>query len=248
MKTKVVIAISMWKRLRLTRRVFRYYNLLQNELMPEFDLKLIAIGSEGKKSRLIAEANGFDYIEYENKPLNLKFNALIRQSKRYEPDMLFLIGSDDIISADYFRNIKPQSNAVVGLGDFYFLDFHTKKLGYWPGYKRGWKTNPNGPGRCFSREVLEKCNWEPWSKDKKLSRGLDGDCNKVLASLGIRMEALKMEELGCFAMGIKTGNNIWLWKNTEFEKVLNDKERDDIFKQYGISNIFDKEKQVKHNE
>jgi len=238
---KAVIAIPMWKRPALTDYVFRYYSLLQNELMPEINLQLVAVGSEKKKSRLIAERNGFAYIEYKNRPLNLKMNALIQRSRKYDPDVLFLIGSDDIISADYFRKIKPQSDVFVGLHDFYYLDFSTRKLGYWSGYPKNRKRRdePTGPGRCFSREILEKCNWQLWSQSKKLMANLDGDCQRKLHSLGIGMKALTMEEIGCFAVGVKTKTNIWRnWNEIEFEKIFSSRARRNIFRQYGISNIF----------
>lgn len=236
---KTVITCAMWKRPALTNYVFQYYSRLQNTLMPEIDLRLIAVGSEGDKSRLIAERNGFSYIEYDNAPRNRKLNAVIREAKKHDPDILIPIGSDDIISADYFRNIEPQSDTLVGLRDLYFLEFNTKKLGYWSGYKGGREGESVGPGRCFSRGILERCDWQPWSQDEELMSGIDASCRRKMFSLGIKMEAFKMEELGCFAVDIKKENNLWSWNAFEYERIIEGEDLRNIFEPHGISDIFD---------
>jgi len=236
---KYVIMSPMWKRPRLTNYVFRYYNRLQSVLAPEIDLKLIAVGSEGDSSRLIAEGNGFEYIEYPNMPRNRKVNAASRRARRYEPDALFTIGSDDIISADYFKNIKPEPDKVIGFLDLYFLNFHTKKLGYWPGYKEDWrKGEPAGMGRCYSKAVLDKCNWEPWPQEKELMKSLDLNARRKLLSLGIKMRAFKMEEFGCIAMDVKMEQNLWPWTPANYERIIEGEKLEAIFKPLGISDIF----------
>ena len=236
---KYMIMTPMWKRPTLTNYVFRYYNRLQSVLAPEIDLRLIAVGSEGDRSRCIAERNGWEYIEHKNMPRNRKLNAGVLRSKRYKPDALFTIGSDDIISADYFRNIRPLPDTITGLLDCYFLNFHTRKLGYWPGYKGRWRHGDSlGVGRCYSREVLDRCKWQPWSQDKVLMKGLDFDARRKLTSLGVKMKAFKMEELECFAMDVKMEDNLWPWSTKSYEKIIKGKELEAIFKPIGISDIF----------
>jgi len=240
---KAVIMCPMWKRPRLTNYIFNYYNQMKSIILSFMELILIAVGSEKEVSRKIAESNGFDYLECPNMPLNRKFNAGIEYAKKYNPDVLFLLNSDDIITADYFINIKPQSDAVVGFRDLYFLDFHTKRLGYWSGYKekeQEWrKGEPLGAGRCFSKETLERCDWKPWPQEKELMKCLDINCRRKMHSSGIKMKSFKMEELGCFAMDVKMENNLWPWSTYKYEKIIEGKELEAIFRLHGISDIFE---------
>lgn len=237
---KYVIMTPIWKRPMLTDYVFRYYSRLQSALAPEIDLRLIAVGSEGDRSRRIAERNGYEYIEYENMPRNRKLNAASRWSKRYEPDALITIGSDDIVNANYFRNIRPLPDTAIGLLDLYFLNFHTRKLGYWPGHKEDWRQGePIGMGRCYSREVLDRCEWQPWSQDKALMKSLDINARRKLTSLGVKMKGFKMEELECFAMDVKMEHNLWPWSTYEYEKIIENEDLCPIFESVGVSDIFD---------
>lgn len=234
---KIIIMCPMWKRPILTNYIFNYYNKMKSALLPSIDLILIAVGSEGKTSREIAERNGFDYLEYPNMPLNRKFNAGVKYAKYHDPDVLFLLNSDDIISADYFRAIKPEAETVVGLLDIYFFDLENKNLGYWPGYLDGRKGEPIGPGRCFSRKVLEKCEWQPWPQEKKIKGGLDGRCRDRLKSLGVKLKGRYMDEMGCFAMDVKTDINIWAWNRLKYKEVIRGNKMKEILRKAGVDSI-----------
>jgi len=240
---KAVVMCPMWKRPMLTNYVFNHYNKMKSALLPSVDLILIAVGSEGKTSREIAECNGFDYLEYPNIPLNRKFNAGAKYAESYDPDMLFLLSSDDIISADYFRAIKAKAEAetVVGLLDIYFLDLENKSLGYWSGYpdNQGRRGEPVGPGRCFSRKVLEKCGWQPWPQKREINKGLDGSCRNRLKGLGIKLKGRYMDEMGCFAMDIKTDVNIWAWDRIKYKEVIRGNRMEAILKEAGVGSILD---------
>lgn len=234
---KIVIVCSMWKRPILTNYIFNYYNKMKSALLPSINLILTAVGSEGKTSKEIAERNGFDYLEYPNMPLNRKFNAGVKYAKYHDPDILFLLSSDDIISADYFRAIKPETETVIGLLDIYFFDLENKNLGYWPGYPDSRKGEPIGPGRCFSRKVLEKCEWQPWPQEKEIKGGLDGRCRDRLKSLGVKLEGRYMDEMGCFAMDVKTDINIWAWNRIKYKEVIRGNKMKEILRKAGVDSI-----------
>ena len=94
------------------------------ELSNKINLELIAVGSEGDVSQRLCESRGFFYVEYENVPLNRKYNAACRTAKQFDPDAVFRIDSDDWITGNKFdRYLEILKNGVdvVGLSDIYFF-------------------------------------------------------------------------------------------------------------------------------
>jgi len=240
---KVVIMSPIWKRLKLTNYVFRYYSKLKATLIPAIELILVAVGSEGDISKEIAEHNGYDYIECSNVPLNRKHNAGARHARKYDPDVFINMNSDTIISAEYFRAIDAEARMVMGLRDLWFLDIYKRQLGYWLGYDREHRRGvPVGTGRCFSREILKKCGWEPWKQEMSLNHNLDGNCRAKLTNLGIGFVSRRMSEIGCFAMDVKSDVNITSWSKLfkKYRSVLAEYRVTEKLEKIGVADIFDK--------
>ena len=70
---------------------------LKEELKDVLNLELVAVGSEGDKSKNICEESGFNYFEYENQPMSEKWNFGLQMTKKFNPDAVIIIGSDDLI-------------------------------------------------------------------------------------------------------------------------------------------------------
>ena len=236
---RAVLMIPMWKRPELTNYVFRYYDKLKVTLLPDIELILLAIGSEGEVSKEIAERNGFDYVEYPNMPLNRKHNAGIERARIYNPDKLFVANSDNIISANYFKFVATESKLATGLLDLYFLNFKERELGYWEGYQTERKGEPLGIGRCFDREVLERCSWQLWPQEQKFAHRMDGLCKERLASFGIKFEAYTMADIGCFAMDVKTDVNICSWNDYNYKEIIKDNALNEILRRADVADILD---------
>ena len=66
----MVILTCIWKRPKLTRIVLSHYRALKKELKGEINLELVAVGSEGERSKDICEESEFNYFEYENQPMS----------------------------------------------------------------------------------------------------------------------------------------------------------------------------------
>lgn len=236
---KHLLVCPFYQRYDVTEFVFDFYRKIKIQLQPQFDINLLAVGSEGKDSQDVAERNGWDYTEYPNSPLNRKFNHGIKQAKEYDPDVLFWLNSDDILSAEYFLNIPISDKYISGLSDFYFLDFYRKRLGYWGGYMDSRKAGPIGPGRVFSREMLETCDWQPWDDRLKLDSRLDINCRTRLSKLSIQFKAYRMSELDCIGIDIKKDLNIWQWHEMKYDSVLNGSNMMQVLNQAKIGNIFE---------
>ena len=168
----IVLIVTMYKRHQLTDFVFQYYKNLKNLLSNEINLTLLACGSENTTSEYLAQKNEFEYIERPNLPLSKKHNSLLQESKKYNPDGVVLIGSDDIISEKTFLKYKELYNNgydFIGFKDIYMYD---GKLYYWGGYTDKRKDETVGAGRFFSKNLLDNCNWDLWG-EKDINKGLD---------------------------------------------------------------------------
>jgi len=215
---EIVLLTAVWKRHSLTKFVLKRYGDIKERISDRFDLRLIAVGSEGNVSKELCEQCGFEYFEFPNLPLNHKWQHGLEQARKSNPDAVVIAGSDDLLSENYFEIIYAKSqedDCLVGLNDLYFWDDKLDCLWYWEGYAKGTMAGgidrhnePIGLGRCFSRRVLEKCDWELWPKRERLNSGLDISCARHLGQLDIKYRAYKMSELDVSGMDIKAAQNL----------------------------------------
>ena len=136
-KRRVTLITAAWKRHYLTGLVLNRFRNIKAELADMIDLELIAVGSEGDKSQELCENYGFAYVEYDNMPLNRKYNAASRLAQESNPDAVYRIDSDDWITSDAITNSLTkidEGHLAVGLLDMYFLDLASFRLGRWPGF------------------------------------------------------------------------------------------------------------------
>ena len=234
---KITILTCVWKRPELTQCVLSYYQKLKEELKEEFEINLLAIGSEGKKSKIACQNSGFDYVEYQNKPLSDKWEIGINECKKYESDAVIIVGSDDLLSRETIQFLSKkikEGQLVVGLKDMYLYDSSLMKLYHWQGYENDPKQSMNrglesiGMGRCISRKLLEKLDYSIW-KDMKIDKGLDGAMTRKFSQVGVLPidqgkevwmllndgkkyafghVAFEMQETGGIAVDIKTSENV----------------------------------------
>lgn len=220
-KKKICLFVCTYKRLELVDYVFGYYKKIKEEISDFCDLNLICVSSDGEKGKLICEKNGFEYFEYKNNPLSEKFNYACTQCKRHNPDGVLAIGSDDIISVEFFKeyvNLIEQKIDFFGVLDIFILT--KNKLGYWSGYPKNSKRygEPIGPGKFFSKNLIEKLNWVPW-KGKGVDSGLDNLATNNLSKLKYTKKTIKCSDIGGFIVDIKTAVNITHPKIIKLEKT-----------------------------
>jgi len=237
----IVILTCIWKRPKLTRIVLSHYRALKKELKDVINLELVAVGSEGEKSKNICEESGFNYFEYENQPMSEKWNFGLQMTKKINPDAVIIVGSDDLIDKNllefYDKKLK-QGYMMLGIKDFYIYDAERRKLAYWRGYGKlndAHRMNETiGLARCLSRSLLDKLDFNIWN-DLNISRNLDGAMTTRLKEVGIypvseaRMPYInlenqlygaghlgyKLKEIEGFAIDIKTKTNV-----TSFDRYL----------------------------
>lgn len=157
----------------ITRHVFKHY-----ANMP--DITFIGVGSEADLSReMFCEhhAEG-EYREFEQywdgnlvgpngcAGLRRKFNAAVQAARDYEPEAVFLVGSDDIVPSAFFT---PSDEELVGLGQgvdggCYFWPYGLNVSYWWYGASaQRHKTMFAGGCLGFSLDLLDRLDWAPFA-------------------------------------------------------------------------------------
>lgn len=213
--SRLVLATTVWKRPELTEVVLAHYKEVKESIAEKLELLLMAVGSEGATSRELCKSNGFSYHEHENEPVSYKWNALIAEAGRLEPDGVILVNSDDLVSADLFDAYAERLTRgfdYFGLRGTYVFDLMTERLGTWPGYEASYMKyrigEPAGCARCFSRRLLESTGWRLWPTVPRKNSSMDFWCTQFLKLHGFEPQAWTMKELDVGAIQIKTGVNI----------------------------------------
>jgi hypothetical protein len=165
---KIAVLIPFWQRFEITSFVFNHYKSLKEVLKDEMEIILIAVGSEGKKSKEVAIGNGFHYLEYSNDSIQLKHDALYLKAKDFNPDACVKIDSDSIVSIEFFNYWNDLINNGVDYSevlDIYFL--FKNCMCYWGGYTNKRVGEGTGVGRFMSSNLLNKLNWQIIGQEKK---------------------------------------------------------------------------------
>ncbi len=219
----------MWKR----PKVFQFWcdsiKRLQKEV-PEVEIIPMAVGSEGYRSRKLAERNGVIYHEVQNRPLGAKANARLKHAKELNPDYVLFLGSDDIICHDLLREYlkRIKSCDVIEVKDLYYFDTRTKKCVYCEGYTNERKGEPLAVARFVKRQVLDYFGWSVWESRKV--KNIDSGFHNKLESSHFKRDLITIKDK-YLVLDIKSAANIstfdttrdnWHLINNEFFKRKTD--------------------------
>ena len=201
---RIALCVPFYKRHEITAFVFNHYKELKQKLSKEMELILVAVGSEGKESRKLAEGAGFHYTEYPNNPVSEKHNETYRQAKQFNPDACLKIDSDNIITEEVFRYYNRMVNwgyDYTGLLDCYFM--FSNSLTYLKGYEDRRAGETVGVGRFVSRNLLEKLNWKILA-DKR-DNLFDGVMHsRILEQKDVIQHAVTCKDVGGYCIDFKT--------------------------------------------
>lgn len=199
-----MVVIPIWGRRHISQQAIDWYKSQGHEI--------VVVGSEGEISKSLA--HDVFYVEAPNHPLDAKFDIGIEFCKRFAPDMVSLVGSDDFITADYFRWAKTKIRSgfdLVGFLDFYLTDFKLNKIYYWGGYNGKRRGESIGAGRIFSKKILDAVEWKPFLTDGRYHHILKDD-ERAIQNIQSKIECksifINMANIGCRYWAVKTGNEI----------------------------------------
>ena len=136
------------KRREVTHKIFTHYKKMINELSTHnIKMELLAVGSEKELSKELATRYTDKYYEFDQGPkkdrnsllkaLNNKVQYLIDEARKINPDILLLCGSNDLITINFFIELKSFYNDGYDYysiaGGAYFIDINNKNAYYWHG-------------------------------------------------------------------------------------------------------------------
>ena len=114
----------------------------------------------------------FKSIQHPNEPLASKWNRGVRELESIDFDAVIFLGSDDYIDEAFIEFAKEQTKEFdfIGFKDLYFE--HNKELWWWCGYKGHREGEPSGAGKIYTKELLEKMDYDLFGESS--NRSLDG--------------------------------------------------------------------------
>ena len=206
--TRIGIISALWRRPALTEIFLIQLRRLSNL----YNIPSVVAISEGDCRVLCDKWGVSSYVVVDNEPLGNKFNAAMeRMGEGYNPDYVMVLGSDNFINDAYIQHLQHICNIsrwdLISSTDLYFmsLDYERIKFGQLGYYNFGKRV---GPGRCYSREVLEKVNWRPWTNAKETGLDRNSYFYTKDASPEMLERAYSIKDSGGFIIDIKTPGNI----------------------------------------
>lgn len=223
---RVSLVTCVWQRRELTRAFWTWATRLQRRWAEThgIELSLVAAASDIDDAKL-AESFGVDVVWHDNVPLGAKFNAALTHSRRLDPAMVLIMGSDDL-GCDRVSDALGDAvlaDRSVGFKDLYYADLPRGRVRYLSGYriKSRW-TEPFGPGTLHRRDVLEQLRWRLWDGTRHHAM----DCSRfaTLKANGAMPELLHLRELDGVLIDVKTEVNMWPFDRTQKQPVLSQDE------------------------
>jgi hypothetical protein len=242
----MVLFTCIYGRPKLTTFVLDYYASIRESLARNENIKLdiFITGSNPQTTVPLAVRIGAGHADHPNSPLGAKHNSGLislrnwylagtgnaSESNAARPDVVVVIGSDDLLNKNFFlmarnRMAAPNTNKssafldVLGLRDLHIYELSSGRLMYSKGYRK-FKDPLDatiGCGRVFRWTMLERMNWTLWEGSRE--RSLDQSTVRLVASdLGKELldkaEAVLGLAEGVAAVDVKTGDlaggrNIW---------------------------------------
>lgn len=173
---------------------------------PQHEYAVVVAGSERSASQRLAESYGFDYIEHRNNPLGEKHNARMERVMFHNPDVVVMLGSDDLMcqkTFEYAIGKVQEGFDVVHHLDLYFYDSVGKRSFYNEGYTNHRRGEPMAVGRVLNAKVLyEQHPMYPAGKN----RGHDYIFKDRL--VGYSEHIYTLRQLGLCVVDVKSKTNL----------------------------------------
>ena len=202
---KLGILSTLWHRPQLTELFLDRLEHLKEEL----DCVPVVVGTEDM-FKSDCEDRGITYLDFTNRPLGRKWNHGIRAFKDLDVTHIMILGSDDFVSDDFirFQMEFSKDKDFTGCKDLYMFGANTKRRGFGQLFYFRYKGFLVGPGRVYSKRIVELMNYTPWNVNR--NAGLDGSITKSVRLLGgtVKRGSFLMLDEGLFMTDIKSLVNI----------------------------------------
>lgn len=205
---KLVALMPFWRRHALAALCMAQWRALRDELTREgwpHQLELLAIGSEGDASRVIAEAAGFAYVEAPNELGDKCNRGLAAARSAFDPDAIVRADSDTLFPADLVGGYPraTEENENVGFHDMYYLRAADLAFGYTPGTPQ----EIVGAGQVLRRDLLARFEWAPFPAALPSPQHLDAGLRQRIGP----GRALSLRDERLLLVDVKSGVNLFSW-------------------------------------
>lgn len=153
------------------------------------------------------KANGYENsYQYENYPLNKKWNYGVKLLKDIDFDYVVMMGSDDYFDENFVSWLKTRKGFdMIAFTDMYFKDQNGFNY-YWGGYTTNRVGEPAGAGKTYSKEYLERIDYNLFPVTS--NKGLDGQSWVVANFTKANMLITSLRENNLWLCDIKDGKGI----------------------------------------
>jgi len=202
---KLGILTALWGRPEMTMIFLDRITSIINK----YDVRVVAVGSNDE-FRDECEAREIIYTDHINKPLGAKWNHGLEAFKHVDVSNIMILGSDDLVS-DAFIEYELEFGKDIDFGgckDLYMIGANPKRRGYNQFFYFRYAGYLVGPGRMFSRRILDLLDWHGWADNR--NAGLDGSIAKAVKRLGgsVKRGSFYIKDHNLFVVDIKTLGNI----------------------------------------
>lgn len=136
--------------------------LLRKQNNIHYSCGIVLVGSSDEDmefSNNISVNEHVYYCQCSNNPIGLKWQTGVYYSRLFNPKSIMILGSDDILSVNYIDKFYSLINRYdfIGIMKWYIINNDDINL-----YKLEYTNNvdiPLGSGRMYSRNILDKCDW-----------------------------------------------------------------------------------------
>lgn len=173
----------------------------------------LSICSESNSVWLSAN-NDIEFSVFQNQPLASKWSHGMNVMKGMNVDYVLCLGSDDVMCNDTIKLYLEKMNQgidFIGLKDLYIYSQDLDRLVYWGGYQGCRDGESSGLGRCLSKKLLDKLDWNPWGNTKL--RGLDGEMARRLNKINYTESLISLKDNNLFAVDIKNKESMTHFKS-----------------------------------
>ena len=189
--------------------VTKAFCMASERIRNNFGIETFAVVTPDNKEN-IALCNEYkvNYITHRNLPLGRKWNMLVNYMKGIDFTHLLVLGSDDIASDSFIRNL-PTEHDVSGVHDLWFWGLNPKRTGFDTfGYWRGTRGRVGGVGRLISRGIIEALDFTPWPDD--INCRMDGNMKKKIDALDMDVDwhSYSLKDHQSLLLDIKYEQNI----------------------------------------
>jgi hypothetical protein len=170
---KLIICTCVYKRYELTK-----FCINQWLLSPIYKIIVVYSYDEDYNNLKNINDDRLILVKYENLPLSNKWNFSVLSAKKYNPDAIMIMGSDDVFIDTYISKIKYYINRNVDyISNNKWLNcwyFNNKVVISSEKYINRITNDGLGSGRVYSANVLKNINWNLYLFTIPINKKLDG--------------------------------------------------------------------------